>query len=81
MTTLKDRAQNKINEIKNESGVLTQDEEKIRSIGARFFQHLLSLKDDLNNEQMEKILANIPTIIIDEQYIGLMRPFSKKEIK
>lgn len=81
MTILKHRAQNKIIEFKDDNWILIQNENDIKIARVRFFQQLLSMKEELNWIQVEEILGNIPYLVSEEQNAKLMAPFLDAKIK
>lgn len=62
LTTFKQMSTNKIHEIKNKHGNLTQDPMKIYAAQISFFQKL-SLEEEVDEKNMEDVLEHIPYLI------------------
>ena len=65
---------NKIEELKNEAGVVCTDEEEISKILIDYYQNLFTLASPSN---MEEVLMAVPTVITDEQKAMLVIEFAK----
>ena len=69
---------NRIEELKNEAGMVCTDEEEISKILIYYYQNLFTLASPSN---LEEVLMAVPTVIIDEQNAMLAAEFVKVEVE
>ena len=68
---------NRIEELKNEAGIVCTDEGEISNILIDFYQHLFI---SAAQSHMEEVLREIPTMITEEQNAMLVVEFVKAEV-
>ena len=69
---------NRIEELKNEAGVVCTDEEEISKILIDYYQNLFTSASPSN---MEEVLMAVPIVITDEQNAMLVAKFTKNEVE
>ncbi|GLJ29203.1 hypothetical protein SUGI_0575970 [Cryptomeria japonica] len=75
------RAQNSIQEIKNEEGMTCVERDSIGKAAEEYFKKILNDKDGRKNTDSGMVLDAVPRIISEEDNRMLLEPFSEEEIK
>ena len=65
-------------EIKNEDDTVITDQAVISTEVRGFFENLYNAEEDVSQENMEKMVRDIPALISPEDFLHLESPISKE---